>query len=97
MAKTIKVVLSPGYGAGIASWNDYELAEHPLVVRAVEQGASEAQIRALVEELFPGKDYYLGGFRDAVVVEVTGPYLIQEYDGSEYIIQPDQFNWRNVG
>ena len=94
--KTIKVVLSPGWGAGIASWNDYELAEHPDVVRAVERGATLDEIESLVAELFPGKGYYLGGFRDAVVVEVTGPYLIEEYDGNESIVQPSEKHWRNV-
>lgn len=97
MAKTIKVVLSPGWGAGIASWNDYELAEHPDVVRAVERGATMDEISALVEELFPGNHYYLGGFRDAEVVEVTGPYRIEEYDGNESIVTPrNQGPWRNA-
>lgn len=52
--------------------------KHPLVLRMMDElGLS---------------DFYTGGANDGlIVVEVDGPYLINEYDGSETLMTPVDF------
>ncbi len=41
-----------------------------------------------------GEEYfYLGGAEDLQVRTVSGPYRIEEYDGSESVIEPDGQVW----
>ena len=93
------IVYSPGYGAGIATWNDngYDIIENPQFVEYVRSGGRDIT-RAeeiLVEQGFDADTLYLGGVRDAQVFTVDGPYMIEEYDGYESIKQhSDGELWR---
>lgn len=97
-----KIVISPGYGAGIASWADdelgYEVVENPAFVEYVENGGrDEDEARAILEAegiLKPDDYFYFGGLRTAEVVEVHGPYRITDYDGYESIETLDADVWR---
>lgn len=81
------VVVSPGYGAGWYTWNDYneELLFHPRLVAAI-LGESKEKPEKVAAELWP--DAYDGGLKDARVVWVPEGTLfrIDEYDGSEKIV-----------
>jgi hypothetical protein len=98
-----KIVISPGFGAGIASWaseKGYDVVECPEFVAYVEAGGKNPdQAQAICERagvLDPGEYFYWGGLRDACVVEVEPPYRIDEYDGSESVTQAsDSQNWRH--
>ena len=41
-------------------------------------------------------DPYLGGAHDLIVVEVTGPFRVTEYDGSESIRYRDEEEWEEA-
>lgn len=97
-----KIVISPTFGAGIATWNDkgYEVAECPAFVAYVEAGGRDQVVaQRICEEagvLEPGDHFYWGGLSGAEVVEVTPPYRIDEYDGSESVTQvSDVETWRH--
>ncbi len=100
-----EVVYSPEYGSGIASSNklgdgrEYDLIEDPITVDCAKRSLSSdvlvdrlvASGRWTIEEL---KNVYWGGWRNAEVTTVNGPYLIDEYDGYESIVEADQMEWR---
>jgi hypothetical protein len=109
MSKTFprKIVISPGYGAGISTWIHgrktenlgYEVIEHPEVISWVEAGmpgGGEA-IKEITARLWPDEEYIcLLGFPDATVVTVHGPYKVEEYDGFESVTEKnDPEEWRN--
>lgn len=97
-----KVLYSPGFGAGWASWNDDKvgkfMAEYPPLINAVENGEPTADvIKTMVLEIKQkfGEDTYvciLGTDRLEVAV-VSGPYIITEYDGSESVIEASSVTW----
>ena len=96
-----KILISPGYGAGWTSWcsgtreQKLFMLEDPVLVSLVEQGEmSKETFLARWEEVFPGEHPpYLGGMDQLRVVEVDGPVLVEEYDGSESIRTMDGSDW----
>ena len=85
----MKVLISPGYGAGFATWEpDYysEIATDKRLIEAVENGISKEDFSALLESL-GYENVYLGGFKQLKVITVPDDtyFQIREYDGSEYI------------
>jgi len=101
-----QVVISPGYGAGLVSWwsegekgeDPYDLAESPELIECVEKGLNEFQTKAfLIENGWDEEwitDQYFGGWNQATITEVYGPYKIDEYDGSESIQSQSGDGWR---
>ncbi len=104
------IVISPGFGAGIATWcgelstgkNGYDVAECPEFVAYVrdtpqDERDGDAAIAVLVAAGVASESdhVYMGGLGGAEVVTVHGPYAIEEYDGSESIReQADSEYWR---
>src|SRR6185312_5154986 len=70
-------------------WNTADTASahyHP----AVRQGLAEAK------EKF-GEDYvYCGGADQLAVAEVSGPFRVDEYDGSESIVEASDQEWISI-
>lgn len=97
----MKVLISPGYGAGWSTWNDPRMAFDERLVRAFECGISEEDMKDLCMECGYGSDMYceappyMGGFDDLKVVEIPSGtwFRIAEYDGNEYIITFDEDDW----
>jgi hypothetical protein len=99
-----KVLVSPGYGAGWSSWcYNYEAAqfaaEYKPIIKFLENGGDKnsKEFHELVENLENeladvGVDFYTGGARQLEVREVSGPYRITDYDGSESLIEQDDTN-----
>lgn len=88
----VAVIVSPGYGAGWATWSDhYEAALFaPDVVKWIEEGKPDDDDRV---EAFGEKYGYTGGLSQAEVewVDRGQRIRIDEYDGSEAleILDPD--------
>ena len=97
----MKVLISPGYGAGWSTWNDPRMAFDERLIRAFESGISKEEMTYLCIEQgygYTGKDglyVYMDGFDTLKVVEVPSGtwFKIAEYDGSEYIITFDETDW----
>lgn len=95
----MKVLISPGYGAGWSTWECPEMAFDERLIRAFECGISEEDMQALCVEcgytdMF-GKAPFMGGFEDLEVVEVPSGtvFRIHEYDGFESIEELDMDDW----
>lgn len=97
-----EVLISPGYGAGWSTWCYGDRAAtimaltDPKVIREVKRArrAGEsinpdviADFEERFEARFPGQSFYTGGSRDLDVRIVSGPFIVNEYDGSESIQQ----------
>lgn len=95
----MKVLISPGLGAGWSTWNDPMMALDERLIRAFECGISEEDMVELCVACgyldIYGEAPYMGGFSDLKVVEVPSGawFKIKEYDGSEYleIFDPDEY------
>lgn len=86
-----KILISPGYGAGWSTWHDIPAKEsltfEPLIEAIEKHGVGSEEFTEalkLYEEKYP--DEYLGGAGQLEVVEVEGPFAVEEYDGNEYIV-----------
>jgi len=71
-----------GYTGEASVHNDfaylYDCARHnPILVQVVQELGKKASGR--------GSDLY--------IAQVFGPYRIEEYDGSETVIEPDDYDW----
>lgn len=99
-----EVVISVGYGSGLSTeWHGssidpYELVESPILLDACRQSKSWDEVTELLIEA--GYDQgavmrlYGGGWVDAVVTTVHGPYVVAEYDGNESVEERDSIAWR---
>ena len=96
----MKVLYSPGYGAGWSTWNDSKMAIDKDLIELFERGCTEDEM----VDLCIKKGYtdgvtndppYMGGFGDLVVTEVPKgcTFRINEYDGSEYIDIFEEGDW----
>ena len=95
----MKVLISPGFGAGWSTWNDPRMAFDERLIRAFECGISVADIKELCVECGYTDNYgnppYMGCFSGLKVVEVPSGtiFRIQEYDGSESIEYFEEEDW----
>jgi len=75
-----------------------ELAEQGKVLlsehsRMISEEHVHPEFLLRVKEICGDDTPYLGGLRDLRVTEVSGPFQIEEYDGSESIRCKDQEDW----
>jgi hypothetical protein len=103
----MKILISPGFGAGWSTWAHGEVSRFVLtyqpIIEFLEAGGDtqDDKMDELVEQLsneikekFPDDPYFYGGGKlDLVVREVEPPFYIHEYDGSESIRYPSSDNW----
>ena len=95
----MKVLISPGYGAGFSTWEpvyNKMIATDKTLIEAFEKGISKEDFSELLESLgYMG--VYLGGFEQLKVVTVPDNtyFQIREYDGAEYIetFDPEDKDW----
>lgn len=83
----MKVLISPGYGAGWSTWNTKELAIDKRVIEAFESGMNKDKMSEYLKEL-GYEDVYMGGYYDCKIAEVPkgSRFIIEEYDGYESIL-----------
>ena len=104
----MKVLISPGFGAGWSTWQYGEkdermfmLTYQPFIDYLEKHSTSDGIPTELVEQFrkdwvakFPNADTpYEGGLRDLCVAEVTGAFVVHEYDGFESIQRRDELDW----
>jgi len=100
---TVKILISGGFGAGWSTWaggdettRSIMLTFAPLI-EAVERGEEITEthpaVLAMIEACAEAgaASPYLGGVAGLGVEEVTGPFIIREYDGSESITTLESF------
>lgn len=90
----MKVLISPGYGAGWSTWEGADLATDVRLIKAFERGISALEMQELCADLGYG-DVYMGGFKNLTIVEVPKGtiFRIKEYDGFESIEVFDDSDW----
>lgn len=88
----IKVLISPGYGAGWSTWNSdsINLAVDKRIVDFFESHGKNVEREELIDflESIGYDDVYVGGWKQ-IEIETVGPndrFMIDEYDGSESLI-----------
>ena len=60
------------------TWYDRDVSRHdPILVQVVEELGDKAN----------------GSYAKLAIAEVSGPYRIDEYDGSESVVGPDSYDW----
>jgi hypothetical protein len=89
--KGVKILVSPGYGAGWSTWTsehrDFALFD-PGLIEMAERGASVDEVDAYIaSRLGPGEHFFTGGWDDIQVVEVHGDFRVTEYDGNEDVVE----------
>lgn len=96
----VAVLISLDYGAGWYTWHHMEeLIYHPKLVEMVENNQQEEITEAFIAELLGILDEdsmpYIGGAQDLVVrwLPVGTEFMIEEYDGSEYIVLKETQRW----
>lgn len=95
----MKILISPGYGAGWSTWGHPDMATNKELISYFESGATKEQMEqkcielGLVDE--DGEPYYMGGFDQLEVVDIPkGTYfIITEYDGYESIERMHMVDW----
>ena len=82
-----KVIISSSYGGGLYDWT-YEMREDPDLISLVEAGITSTSIW---EKVLPSNISY--DERDTMAVKVaTGPYVVRDNDGKEYLLVRDEIN-----
>lgn len=95
----MKILISPGYGAGWSTWGCPEMATNKELISYFEEGVTKEQMEQKCIELGivheNGKPYYMGGFDQLEVVDVPkGNYFkIAEYDGHESVEIMHMVDW----
>lgn len=96
-AKTVKIVINACYGGFGLS----DIAKQMLAQRKGEEGVEwfiprhDPDLIAVVEEL--GVADASGKHAQLEIVEIVGnKYIIEEYDGSEFVVVPESINWVTV-
>lgn len=94
---TKKVLYSPEFGAGFATWNrdSKKLAEDEQLVRMVEAGEhsldKNGPFATRCRKILGGGHVCLLGVETLRIAEVDGPYRIEEYDGNESVMTSDDW------
>lgn len=105
--ETRKVLYSPGYGAGWSTWNDDKMKHDFLfdadLIEAVEYGewlGDEKTVDSPIylfeqkmKEKYDTEYVCLLGARDLCVTTVSGPFIVEDYDGNESILQRSATDW----
>ena len=102
-----KILVSTGYGAGWATWADEakqkQIAEYQPIIEFIENGGDPAKLKKLninnedhplivrMKEDLDIDYFFTGGAGQLKVLEVSGPYMIEEYDGAESVRTEDDF------
>ena len=95
----MKVLISPGFGAGWSTWNDPRMAFDKRLIKAFECHISEEDMRTFCAVCgyvdSNGNPPYMGGFEQLEVFDVPSGFRfrIDEYDGSESIEIFNEDDW----
>ena len=94
----VAILVSPGFGAGWSTWNQASLAYDKKVVEYYlehkDDDISEEELEKAFNEM--GYDHvYFGGYDQIEIVWLPKgqQFRITEYDGSERIRFPEDYDW----
>ena len=90
----VAILISPGYGAGWSTWERKELAYDKRIVEKFLEGATATEMQDFIVSL-GYEEPYTGGYEQlqVVYVPVGTKFIIEEYDGSEYLKTVNDFEW----
>jgi hypothetical protein len=100
-----KILYSPGYGAGWATWNYPDelakfMAEYQPLIEAIENRESEDTIKQIIDgmveeikEKFETDHVCILGADQLTIAVVNDRYKIEEYDGNERVDEPSDLTW----
>lgn len=90
----MKVLISPGYGAGWSTWNYIDLAFDPDIISAFEAGLNKEDMCNFIINLGYEKPY-MGGYTQCKIVDIPKGtrFRIEEYDGYESIEACSDTDW----
>ena len=98
-----KILISPGFGAGWSTWmGDREEAEFALFYKPLlealegDRGFFDVALEAFKHDYKAkfGKEPYCGGADTLRIETVSGPFRVEEYDGSESLrFRDDDGEW----
>ena len=89
----VKVLFSPGFGAGFLTWGaPVEAIFDPELIALVESQTLQEAVD-YVSATYPG--IYTGGVADLRVIEIAegARFIIDEYDGAESVSILDEIDW----
>ena len=101
----MKILISPGYGAGWSTWNDGEVAAYMRtykpIIDAIEGGEEVREGHPLIDQMISeiaekfGEGYVcVLGAGELTVTNAEPPFQVHEYDGFESINTPgDSGDW----
>ena len=95
----MKILISPGFGAGWSTWEHPNMAFDRVLIEAFERGITLGEMEQLCIERGYTSPYgdppYMGGFKQLEVREIPSGTLfkIREYDGSEFVEVFDEDDW----
>lgn len=89
----VAILISPSFGSGWHTWNtEYGevLLFHPTLVRIVEAGYAHTITSEFMEKELGLADVNCHGAKDLTIVwlPVGTPFVIDDFDGSEFIVTP---------
>lgn len=89
----VAVLISPNFGAGWFSWNDYDerLLFSPKIVKMVQEGRTYQINESWIAENLGIEDVYCGGLRDIEInwIPIGTKFRVIEYDGNEELLTSD--------
>jgi len=94
-----QVIVSPGYGLELYGW-EFSDRENPRLIALVVTGCTDPATWAEALGLDGYHDfgivvpYSCDGRPTLEIVVVHGPYVIEEHDGSESVMERDSIAWR---
>lgn len=90
----MKVLISPGYGAGWSTWNYVDLAFDPDIINAFELGLDEDSMCTFIRTLGYDKPC-MGGYYQCKIIDIPKgtKFRIVEYDGYESIEYYNDEEW----
>ncbi len=93
----MKILISPGYGAGWSTWQGDDMARFCLtyapIIEAIEAGTFTDRTDPLIAKMvgdakgqgIDSSSFYPGGADGLRVKEVDGAFRVSEYDGAEVL------------
>lgn len=102
--KVMKVLYSPGFGAGWSTWIDVPTkfaCEYQPIIDAIERGEKLTEdhpcVIQFIEDCKKQHDEYpyLGGLKNLRIFELNegDQYRIEAYDGSESVVTRNTAEW----
>lgn len=104
----MKILYSPGWGAGWSTGaggsDEFQkfMLTYPPLIEALERKEKITEDHPAVKQFLRDAEEkynetpYVGGAKDLRIAEVSGPFRVEEYDGNESVIEPNDQTWITI-